>query len=948
MSKVLSPQTARRVGDSVGVGVAPGAGGKGGAAPGIATTTTNNNNSNKSKGNMDDYTCSSSSSILEFLAKEQDCNGVTGIAGIGGGGEVDPESIFREVSRLSDSSDMRSVDELLLEAERLIQKQLRLGRIGATGGGDDSDDVNQDVATARRQGQSTPLSPSPLSSPHSTIRLNKRFTRRIEMDQKKTTTATTTPSPSVFVKSISSSAGTSITTIVSPQKDGAAANQNNNFSTFVDNLPSESIISEESTPKDMHNRTETLTQLQLHTDNTDDDEDTMEDLTEAENDVEAIIRRNSTSAAIAGAQRGQQHFPIKPIKPMASYCEKAVGSSPKHLVSTLSSPIESMMSCSAANVSREHALKHEIEQLQEQLKDTEERLASIRLQSDSLSQTQRSLREHNSRLQEESEMLKLDVQHLNECAGVLRSELQAARRDRAEALQMQNSLRAELDEVQQERKRAADGKEKDAKVIQDLQRQCREMERILMRKHPDSVSALIVASKSPGICSLNDQENLNSRKLLEQRIAQLESDAKEQDSKAQQILANVQARFNSVQAKYETHIADLETQVLSLQEINTKLNEQIESQVRTLDRYMQHRADRFYNNCTQTEETTTAATEGDALHTAGSLAVTGYQPNSTAINTTTTETQTTPGSRRDHATNTIGCTTTHVHGHGQAHSASSSTSSTANSTPNTSRPNSKQSGQHRRPPAIVVGGSIASKLPISQSESTLSLLTTGSGNGGGASGSAKDDTAHLLSSVRSMRVDLAIKNKAMQRLTRELDDCKKTIKKLQRERGPGNGAGGGSKLPQSSGSSLINSSGLSQRRGGYDHHYYHHDHIPATTENQALKEAQNKYRLLEADYKTLHDKRLQDLKTLQSAHERELASCNDAVRILQQRLNERDEATQKRRKVPVDYYALKAKVSLLERRHSEREERLHILVDALSKGRLNGALEDLLQDNNNK
>lgn len=55
---------------------------------------------------------------------------------------------------------------------------------------------------------------------------------------------------------------------------------------------------------------------------------------------------------------------------------------------------------------------------------------------------------------------------------------------------------------------------------------------------------------------------------------------------------------------------------------------------------------------------------------------------------------------------------------------------------------------------------------------------------------------------------------------------------------------------------------------------------------------------------------LLQLKTLQSAHERELASCNETVRILQQRLNEREEAfaTQKRRKVPGDYYALKAKV----------------------------------------
>lgn len=76
-----------------------------------------------------------------------------------------------------------------------------------------------------------------------------------------------------------------------------------------------------------------------------------------------------------------------------------------------------------------------------------------------------------------------------------------------------------------------------------------------------SSSTIAVASKG-GSMSSNDQDNRNSRKLLEQRIAQLEADAKEQDFKAQQILANVQARFNSVQAKYETHIADLETQVL--------------------------------------------------------------------------------------------------------------------------------------------------------------------------------------------------------------------------------------------------------------------------------------------------------------------------------------------------------------------------------------------------
>lgn len=44
----------------------------------------------------------------------------------------------------------------------------------------------------------------------------------------------------------------------------------------------------------------------------------------------------------------------------------------------------------------------------------------------------------------------------------------------------------------------------------------------------------------------------------------------------------------------------------------------------------------------------------------------------------------------------------------------------------------------------------------------------------------KEET-QLLATVRGMRVDLAIKEKALQRLTRELDECKKTIRKLQKD-----------------------------------------------------------------------------------------------------------------------------------------------------------------------
>lgn len=177
-------------------------------------------------------------------------------------------------------------------------------------------------------------------------------------------------------------------------------------------------------------------------------------------------------------------------------CDKSVNSSPHRMVSVMCSPIEPQeaetQSCSSImKATREYALKQEIDVLQERLKDTEERLESFRLQYDTLSQLHRKLRDGHTNLQDETEMLKLDVQHLNECANVLRAELQAARTDRDASLELQKLLQTELEEIKVDKKRSQEQKDKDMKTIQDLQRQCREMERILMRKHPDSVSALI-------------------------------------------------------------------------------------------------------------------------------------------------------------------------------------------------------------------------------------------------------------------------------------------------------------------------------------------------------------------------------------------------------------------------------------------------------------------------
>lgn len=56
---------------------------------------------------------------------------------------------------------------------------------------------------------------------------------------------------------------------------------------------------------------------------------------------------------------------------------------------------------------------------------------------------------------------------------------------------------------------------------------------------------------------------------------------------------------------------------------------------------------------------------------------------------------------------------------------------------------------------------------------------------------------------------------------------------------------------------------------------------------------------------------LPQLKTLQSAHEREVSASHETIRILQSRLEEQVTAlsgSKDKRRGPVDYYALKAKV----------------------------------------
>lgn len=102
----------------------------------------------------------------------------------------------------------------------------------------------------------------------------------------------------------------------------------------------------------------------------------------------------------------------------------------------------------------------------------------------------------------------------------------------------------------------------DSKKITDLNRQVREMERILKRKNPDSVSALILTANS-------EQEKVGAEKvkLLEDRIASLENEIKAKDDLAQEKMVEFQRKFSDMREKYASQVMELDGKLL---EANTK------------------------------------------------------------------------------------------------------------------------------------------------------------------------------------------------------------------------------------------------------------------------------------------------------------------------------------------------------------------------------------------
>ncbi|KFP42121.1 hypothetical protein N324_06406, partial [Chlamydotis macqueenii] len=131
-------------------------------------------------------------------------------------------------------------------------------------------------------------------------------------------------------------------------------------------------------------------------------------------------------------------------------------------------------------------------------------------------------------------------------------------REEIEKLKIEvEKLRAEAgDQCVQKKKRLQD-RAADAKRIQDLERQIREMEGILKRRYPNSLPALIYAAAAAE--KTNDlSAKTNTVDFLERRIKKLETELEGKDDEAKKSLRAMEQQFQKIKIQYEQRLVELE------------------------------------------------------------------------------------------------------------------------------------------------------------------------------------------------------------------------------------------------------------------------------------------------------------------------------------------------------------------------------------------------------
>lgn len=137
------------------------------------------------------------------------------------------------------------------------------------------------------------------------------------------------------------------------------------------------------------------------------------------------------------------------------------------------------------------AVQKKLNVVLEELKDSKEKLNSVQVQCELTTGSCKELKKSNEDLLREKRALELKSSERDDIIVKLRKDLELSKSESSKFEVDVTRVKDVAARLKEEKEALNAQVNKDKVTIQDLQRQCKEMEGILTRKHPDSVSALI-------------------------------------------------------------------------------------------------------------------------------------------------------------------------------------------------------------------------------------------------------------------------------------------------------------------------------------------------------------------------------------------------------------------------------------------------------------------------
>ncbi|KAM5256499.1 centrosomal protein of 162 kDa [Ctenodactylus gundi] len=137
--------------------------------------------------------------------------------------------------------------------------------------------------------------------------------------------------------------------------------------------------------------------------------------------------------------------------------------------------------------------------------------------------------------------------------------------------------KAESGNLSAQQKSRSKDRAADARRIQDLERQVKEMEGILKRRDPNSLPALMLAASAAG-----DAGDRNIVELMEKRIKKLEADLEGKDEEAKKSLRTMEQQFQKIKIQYEQRLEE-QDQLLACKLKEAPQNQRDISRVKALE-----------------------------------------------------------------------------------------------------------------------------------------------------------------------------------------------------------------------------------------------------------------------------------------------------------------------------------------------------------------------------